>query len=102
MTAERGSTTAETEIRALIDGRARAARPRDVEQSLRRYAAGDDPVVSHSLNRMSATRTGGQQLDMRWRATICYRRIDGAWTMHEHASVPFDAASGRASLDLEP
>jgi hypothetical protein len=45
MTAERGRTTAGTEIRALIDGRARAVRPRDVEQSLRRYAAGDDPVV---------------------------------------------------------
>jgi uncharacterized protein (TIGR02246 family) len=148
MTAESGRTTAQTEIRALIDDRARAVRAKDVEQSLCRHAsdvllfdvvkplrsrgsdparkrlaawfasfrgpigyelrdlsitAGDDLAFSHSLNRVSATTRGGQQLDMWWRATICYRRIDGAWTiMHEHASVPFDVASGRASLDLEP
>ena len=148
MTAESGRTTAETDIRALIEDRARAVRAKDVEQSLCRHAsdvllfdvvrplrargsdaarkrlaawfasfrgpvgyevrdlsitAGDDLAFSHSLNRVSATTTGGQQLDMWWRATICYRRIDGAWTiMHEHASVPFDVASGRASLDLEP
>ena len=65
--------------------------------------AGDDLAFSHSLNRVSATTTDGRKLDMWWRATICYRRIDGAWQVtHEHASVPFDAVSGRASLDLEP
>ena len=64
-------------------------------------AAGDEVAFCHSLNR--ATTTGGQKLDMWWRATVCYRRIDGAWMVtHEHASVPFDVASGRASLDLEP
>jgi ketosteroid isomerase-like protein len=37
---------------------------------------------------------------MWWRATICYRKVDGAWQVtHEHASVPFDVAS---ALDLEP
>ncbi|MGH6918637.1 MAG: YybH family protein [Geminicoccaceae bacterium] len=65
--------------------------------------AGDDVAFGHSLNRVRATTTDGRKLDMWWRATICYRRIDGAWTItHEHASVPFDVASGRASLDLEP
>jgi ketosteroid isomerase-like protein len=40
---------------------------------------------------------------MWWRATICYRKVDGAWRVtHEHASAPFNVASGRASLDLEP
>jgi len=66
-------------------------------------AAGDDVAFSHSLKRVSATTTAGQRLDMWWRATICYRKVDGAWHVtHEHASVPFDVASGRASLDLEP
>jgi len=66
-------------------------------------AAGDEVAFCHSLNRVRATTTGGQKLDMWWRATVCYRRIDGAWMVtHEHASVPFDVASGRASLDLEP
>jgi ketosteroid isomerase-like protein len=65
--------------------------------------AADDVAFCHGLKRVRATTTAGQRLDMWWRATICYRRIDGAWQVtHEHASVPFDAASGRASLDLEP
>ncbi|MGH6921701.1 MAG: YybH family protein, partial [Geminicoccaceae bacterium] len=65
--------------------------------------AGADVAFGHSLNRVRATTTDGRKLDMWWRATICYRRIDGAWTItHEHASVPFDVASGRASLDLAP
>lgn len=66
-------------------------------------ATGDDGAFSHSLNRVSATTTAGKKLDMWWRATVCYRRIDGEWMItHEHASVPFDVASGRASLDLKP
>jgi ketosteroid isomerase-like protein len=40
---------------------------------------------------------------MWWRATVCYRKLDGQWMItHEHASVPFDAQSGQASLALEP
>jgi uncharacterized protein (TIGR02246 family) len=148
MTAGNGRTTAEAEIRALIDQQARAVRAKDVDGSLSGYApdvllfdvvdplrsmgadaarerlaawfasfrgpigyelrelaitAGDDVAFGHSLKRVSATTTDGRKLDMWWRATVCYRRIDGAWMVtHEHASVPFDVASGRASLDLEP
>ena len=48
-------------------------------------------AFSHSLNRVSATTTDGEKLDMWWRATVCYRKIDGKWMVtHEHASVPFD------------
>jgi ketosteroid isomerase-like protein len=65
--------------------------------------AGAEVAYAHGLNRVSATTLGGQKLDMWWRATICYHRTDGAWLItHAHASVPFDAASGRASLDLAP
>jgi ketosteroid isomerase-like protein len=57
----------------------------------------------HSMNRVAATTTAGQKLDMWWRATFCCRKIDGAWVVvHERAPVPFDAGTGRASLDLEP
>jgi uncharacterized protein (TIGR02246 family) len=64
---------------------------------------GDDVAFSHSLNRVSATTTDGEKLEMWWRATVCYRKLDGRWMVtHEHASVPFDRKSGRASLDLEP
>jgi ketosteroid isomerase-like protein len=55
------------------------------------------------MNRVDATTTAGQKLDMWWRATVCCRKVDGAWmVVHKHASVPFDAETGRASLDLEP
>jgi uncharacterized protein (TIGR02246 family) len=65
--------------------------------------ASDNVAFAHSLNRVSGTTAAGKKLDMWWRATVCYRKLDGDWMVtHEHASVPFDALSGRASLDLEP
>jgi ketosteroid isomerase-like protein len=64
---------------------------------------GNDVAFCHFLNRVQATRTDGGELDMWWRATICYSKIDGKWMVtHEHSSVPFDANSGKASLDLRP
>lgn len=65
--------------------------------------AGDDVAFSHGLNHVSATRFAGGQLDMWWRTTVCYRKIDQKWTVtHEHNSVPFEVESGKASLDLKP
>lgn len=64
---------------------------------------GDDVAFSHSLNRVIGTTTEGKKIDMYWRATSCYRKIDGKWMVtHEHNSVPFDPESGKASLDLKP
>jgi len=66
-------------------------------------AAGDDMAFCHSLNRVGGTTTDGRKIDMWWRATVCFRKIDGKWMVtHEHSSVPFDVASGKASLDLKP
>jgi uncharacterized protein (TIGR02246 family) len=63
----------------------------------------DDLAFCHSLNRVKATKTDGGLLEMWWRATVCYRKIDGKWLVfHEHNSVPFDAGSGKAQLDLKP
>jgi uncharacterized protein (TIGR02246 family) len=65
--------------------------------------AGDDVAFCHSLNRVNGTLKDGGQLDMWWRATVCYRKIDGKWMVtHEHNSVPFDVETGKASLDLKP
>jgi ketosteroid isomerase-like protein len=65
--------------------------------------AADGVGFSYGLNHVSATRTDGNRLDMWWRATVCYRRIDGRWRItHEHNSVPFDVTNGQASLGLEP
>jgi uncharacterized protein (TIGR02246 family) len=65
--------------------------------------AGDDVAFSHGLSHVSATSKDGGQLDMWWRTTICFRKIDGKWRVtHEHNSVPFDVESSKASLDLKP
>jgi uncharacterized protein (TIGR02246 family) len=65
--------------------------------------AGDDVAFCHALSHVDATTTDGQRLDMWWRVTSCFRRVDGGWSVtHEHSSVPFDMESGRASLGLKP
>jgi uncharacterized protein (TIGR02246 family) len=65
---------------------------------------GDDVAFRHSLNRISGTRTNGEETDVWVRATACYRKIDGKWLItHEHVSVPFYMdGSNRAALDLKP
>lgn len=69
-----------------------------------RITAGEDIAFGHSLNRISGARTDGTQTDVWVRATICFRRIDGAWkVVHEHTSVPFYMdGSFRAAVDLKP
>jgi ketosteroid isomerase-like protein len=66
--------------------------------------AGDGVAFSTSLNRMRATSTSGQQVDLWTRATIGFRKADGRWlAVHEHVSVPFYMdGSERAALDLKP
>jgi uncharacterized protein (TIGR02246 family) len=60
-------------------------------------------AFSHCLNHVSATTTTGEELDMWWRETACYRKLEGKWWItHQHSSVPFDVKSGKASLDLKP
>ena len=66
-------------------------------------AAGDDVAFAYGLSHVSATKADGGSLDMWWRATLCFRRIEGEWmAVHEHNSVPFNMENGQASLDLEP
>jgi ketosteroid isomerase-like protein len=66
-------------------------------------SASGDVGFSHGLYRVNATKLDGKPLDMWWRGTVCYRKIDGNWIVtHEHASVPFDTATGKASVDLKP
>lgn len=63
----------------------------------------DDLAFSHCLNRLvGKTKDGGDEFP--WiRVTLCFSKVNGTWMVtHEHASVPFDPQSGRASLDLEP
>jgi PhnB protein len=65
---------------------------------------GDDVAFSHSLNRLSGTRTNGEATDVWFRATIGYRKVGARWLVaHEHVSVPFYMdGSYRASVELKP
>ncbi len=86
-------------------GSRESTKPRSARYEIRdlSIATGDDVAFSHSLNRVNATKTGGQKIDMWWRATICYRKLGDRWVVaHEHNSVPFDPESGKASLSLKP
>ena len=68
-----------------------------------RIASDGDVAFSHSLNHVSGMMTDGKKVDMWWRATVCYRKMDDAWMVtHEHNSVPFNVESGRASVNLKP
>ena len=64
---------------------------------------GEDVAFCHYLYQVSGTTTGGTDVRMWVRSTVCLRRTDGSWRItHEHTSVPFDGETGAASLDLQP
>jgi uncharacterized protein (TIGR02246 family) len=65
--------------------------------------AGDEAAFCHYLYRVTGTMTNGSEVDMWVRSTVCFRKDEGAWVVaHEHTSVPFDAKSGKASVNLKP
>lgn len=65
--------------------------------------ADDDIAFCHSLNHVKGRTQNGQEIDMWWRATVCFQKIGGRWLItHEHSSVPFESNSGNARLDLKP
>jgi uncharacterized protein (TIGR02246 family) len=64
--------------------------------------ASDDIAFAHGLGRMTGTTTKGEQIDMSFRATVCFRKVGDKWIVaHEHASVPFDPKTNKALLDLK-
>jgi uncharacterized protein (TIGR02246 family) len=68
-----------------------------------RITAGDDTAFASYLYRVTGTMTNGSAVDMWVRSTMGLQKRDGQWAIaHEHTSVPFDAESGQAALDLAP
>jgi uncharacterized protein (TIGR02246 family) len=68
-----------------------------------RITAGDDTAFASYLYRVTGTMTNGSKVDMWVRSTMGLQKRDGQWAIaHEHTSVPFDAESGQAALDLAP
>jgi ketosteroid isomerase-like protein len=65
--------------------------------------ASETVAFCYYLYRVSGTLKAGDTVDMWVRATVCLNKVDGEWKIaHEHQSVPFDAKTGKASLDLKP
>ncbi len=65
--------------------------------------AGDEAAFGHDLYHVRGTMTNGREVDMWVRSTVCFGKADGRWMVtHEHTSVPFDAESGKASVNLKP
>jgi uncharacterized protein (TIGR02246 family) len=66
-------------------------------------AAGDDVAFAHYLLKCGGTGEDGKDQTGWMRATVGFRRRSGKWmVVHEHFSAPFDMASGKALLGLEP
>jgi len=62
-----------------------------------------DVAFCHGLHHVSGKAKDGQEIDMHWRATQGFQRVDGGWRIvHEHGSVPFDMKTGKVSFDLKP
>jgi ketosteroid isomerase-like protein len=69
-----------------------------------RITAGDDVAFSTSLNWIGGARTNGEQTNVWVRATLCFQKQGGDWTLiHDHVSVPFYMdGTYKAAIDLEP
>jgi ketosteroid isomerase-like protein len=65
--------------------------------------AGEGLAFSRSFNHVTAPLKNGGSLEMFWRETLNWQKRDGDWKIvHAHSSVPFDAATGKASTGLKP
>jgi ketosteroid isomerase-like protein len=65
---------------------------------------GGDIAFCRCLARLNATTVGGEEVELWFRLTRCFRRIAGAWKItHEHESVPLLMdGSFKAAIDLKP
>lgn len=68
-----------------------------------RVAADGDVAFSHGLSHVTGKLKTGDSVDMWFRTTLGFRRIDGRWRIvHDHSSDPFDPESGKALTGLKP
>ena len=69
-----------------------------------KITTGHDVAFCHNLKKMSGKKKDGEKVDMWFRETLGFRKIDGQWKItHQHESVPFYMdGSYKAAVDLEP
>jgi ketosteroid isomerase-like protein len=76
-----------------------------VSESVERTIVVDrDVAYAYGLQRMTGTKTDGEEVELFFRATACFRRNNGRWQItHMHNSVPFAMdGSDKALLHLKP
>ncbi len=57
----------------------------------------------HNIQHFSGTDKNGKPIDMTFRVSDGYKKIDGKWMIaEEHISFPVDIASGKADLSSKP
>jgi ketosteroid isomerase-like protein len=79
------------------------AGPIDLEIRYLQIEATAIVAYCHSLNRIRGTLADGNNVDMWVRSTVGFVKENEEWTItHQHTSVPFDATTGKAALDLKP
>jgi ketosteroid isomerase-like protein len=63
-----------------------------------------DVAYAYGIQRMTGTKTDGEEVELFFRATACFRRDNGRWRItHMHNSVPFAMdGSDKALLHLKP
>ncbi|MFI2234540.1 YybH family protein [Nocardia testacea] len=68
------------------------------------FTIGDDVAFGHAFARLGGTLKDGTAVTGMWvRVTYGLRKVDGIWLIaHDQVSVPFDIASGKGVVDLEP
>jgi hypothetical protein len=98
-------------LRAIVDERVAAVAAKDPKpMTARGYEVSDlnvtvdgDMGFCSFLYHVTGTLKAGGDVDMWVRATLGRRRIGGQWLIvHDHESVPFDAATGQALTALQP
>ncbi len=63
----------------------------------------ENVAFCRSLNRITGTRTSGEDANVWVRATVGFRKIAGIWMIiHEHFSVPIDMKTFEGLLGLKP
>ncbi len=51
--------------------------------------AGKDVAFATAIGRCTGTEPKGERIELEFRLTMCFRKIDGKWrVMHEHHSLP--------------
>lgn len=77
--------------------------PLEFEMRNLAFSIGDESAFCRSINHVVGTKAEGGVVDMWWRATNGFTKRGERWFItHVHNSVPFDPATGKASMGLKP